>query len=258
MKKLLVAILFLTATCHAGTVTTNFGTAGGSVIFSSRTASVIAYDTATISNLASVASPCTWSITLGLGSALGNKVAILSCTGVNVTVSAATLGGNAFSLAKKNTNSNSLVHTEIWYLTHSMTGAQTISVTPTAGSCGGITSNMICTVSNWTGVDQTNPIEVSTGATSNATSVSVSSDVIYIGDLLVDAVGLATTSNAIVAGTSQASMANIPNTNQGITAGMSYKGPQSAAGTQTMSWSYGGAGARWTETWVGLRQAQPY
>jgi hypothetical protein len=219
-------------------------------------ADTIVFDTSTISNSAAVASPCTWSMTVGNGTAAGNKAAVLACSVAagQPGPTAASIGGTAFVRKQRDIDGSGQV-ADIWVVAvGAMTGAQTISVTPGGGQCGGQTAvNTICTASTYAGVNQTTPVDVSTGAiAASATSISANVSTTNSGDMLVDAVEEAKSSSLLTIGGSQVTLSNIANATQGVSIGASYKGPLGAPASQTMSWSNAGTSTNWTLAWVAL------
>jgi hypothetical protein len=221
-------------------------------------ADTIVFDTSTYSSSASVGSPCTWSMTVGNGTAAGNKAAVLSCSGVGGTgsnVSAASIGGTAFVFKQRTSNAATFNSSEVWAVAiGAASGAKTVSVTPTAGSCGGTAGQQLtCTAETFAGVNQTTPVDVSTGAAAaSATSISANINVTNSGEMLVDSAQETTTTSAATPGGSQVQLSNFSNGNQGTIIGASYKGPQGAPASQTMSWSNTGTSTSWSLAWLSL------
>lgn len=219
------------------------------------TNAVIALDTATTSTGASFASPFTWNINIGNGSSAANKVAVLSCTTNDAqTVASASIGGSAMTFQEREALAVSGgLGSEQWYLVNPPTGSQTISVTPNSGTGGGI-GTMNCTVTDWVGVSQATPIDISTGTTiSGGTSISLSATTTSSGDMIVDSLLVNNSGITLTPGGSQTQpLTSYSNGTQGSTFSGSYKGPQSPAGSQTMSWTFSiNSGV---QTWVALKQ----
>jgi hypothetical protein len=197
-------------------------------------------------------------MTVGQGTAAANKAAVLTCSGAGGTgsnVSAASIGGTAFVFKQRTSDAATFNSSEVWAVAiGAASGAKTVSVTPTAGSCGGTGGQQItCTASTYAGVNQTTPVDVSTGAAAaSASSISANITVNNSGEMLVAGAAQMTTSVPITPGGSQVQISNFTNASQGTIVGGSYKGPQGASGSQTMSWSNTGTATSWSLAWLSL------
>jgi hypothetical protein len=220
----------------------------------------IIFDTSTTSSQAgSAGATCSWSMTVGNGNNAANKIAILACasgTTPPATLTAATLGGQAFTAQQQTYQPAQNEGIEIWYLVNPPTGAQTVSITTNHGSCGLATNAVQCVVSDYTGVSQTTPIDISTGAiAASGATLSATATLPNATDMIVDSAFLNTNAQTISVGSGQTVLMNIQNNTQGMDQAGSYLGPLSSGGSKTYTWTASGAGAAWTYGWVALKQA---
>lgn len=227
-------MLFLPAISSAGTKTTFF-TPLGTITISSGTNTAagpdtIVVDTETMAGGTGSSNPLTWSITLGNGSGATDKYVTVGCAGLGVSVTAVTVGSQTLSRIRHDvvTSTN---WSELWGSTHTLTGAQTISVTPSAGNSG----NLACGAVSFTGVSQTNAVDVSTGSTQNGTAQSVTWTTTNANEYLIDVLNN-TNNTAPTVGSLQLSRWNVHNTTQGSYGDGSTKAAPTA-GSQTMSWT---------------------
>lgn len=260
--KRLFALLFLCAPVYAGTITTGFNPLG-TITFSSSTfvSGPIALDTATYSAAdATAGATCTWSMNIGNGNTTGNRGFFLACAGEGSgsadNVSIASVGGR--NLNKLKVVNQGLFSAELWYTTATVTGSQTVSVTPTTGNCGGGTSNVECAAYSYVNVNQNTPVDVSTGAADGSGSFAIISTTATLTgstDLVLDVVNMNTTGFTLTANTGQTPLTVFKNTNQGFTLGSSEKGPLSVSGNQFMTWTASSIGGSFAQAVVAIQKA---
>lgn len=202
----------------------------------------IEIDSQTISGMSASGSPKQWNMTYS-GS---NRYTTIDCIGVNVTVTGITVGGTSASLITAHSNGTS--HSAMYGLVAPGTGSQQISVS----FSGGDDSNLNCGAISFTGVDQANPIDVSTGTYANGQEfITIARDTTVAGAMLVDMV-YRTSNSACTPDGSQTSQYVFPNSSQGVWSGGSTK-LAGAAGSQSMQWNVGWSAA--ILTWVALKPA---
>jgi hypothetical protein len=258
MKKI-IALLFLSGLAHAGTRTLSFGPGGGTITISSGTAVVadtIVFDTATTSMNTTNANPCSWSITIGQGSAAADKVAVLACNALGAThVTSADIGGTSFVFQQATADSTAGGSgSEIWTAVNPPTGARTVTVNVAGGDCGGVGS-MTCTVADFTGVKQSAPVNVSTGAyADSAQTVTATRSTTINNDFIVSSGGNGYSGVTMSDGSSQTVLINVNNTVNGYNSAQAYKGPITPLGSTAITWNaVGGINSVMTMTWIALQ-----
>lgn len=258
MKRLLL-ILALGSPAYAGTITTNFNPLG-SITFSSSTfvTGPIALDTATYSaSDATNGSPCTWSMNIGNGISGTNRVIALACAGAGgVPVPLTTASFNGLTLNKSRIDQQGNNDTEIWYTTAPALGSHTVSATPSAGNCGAGIGNIDCVAISLVNVDNTSPVDVSTGAVlASGQIISSTGTLVGSTDFVFDIANLSTSGFSMSPNTGQTKLSVFSNTNQGYTFGASTKGPLSSSGSNFMTWTAASSGGALAETAVAFKKA---
>lgn len=176
--------------------------------------------------------PIVWNMTIGSGS---NRAVVVTCAGDQTPnlLTGITVGSLSLTLANVTTDGADSVWT--YYGIAPASGSQTITVSSNGGhqSCGAF---------SFTGVNQSTPLEISTGTVLPGDSgttgyVSSTFTTTVAGDYLVDGIFYNSGSGTMVAGTSQTPSFVIRNTNEDTSSGHSAKGTVSA-GTNFMSWTF--------------------
>lgn len=173
------------------------------------------------------ASSLTWSHTC-TGSNLCLIVGI-NASDETVTTSSVKYNGVSMIFAKRQVNANDGNWAEIWYLANPATGANNVVAT--------FSENMMVMAGavSLTGVDQTNPLDATAGASGDSNPVTVNITSVADNAWAVDSVQASAQTDTPVVGAGQTSSWIRP---QSTSHGMgSYEGPKTPAGSITMSWS---------------------
>lgn len=191
----------------------------------------IAFDNASNSGDLSASTGTTFSHTCaGSNRFLAVGVSVKDITLADRTVASITYAGSNLTFSHANDNGSDL-RTEWWYMVNPATGANNVVVSM-GGTCNGLGIGAV----SLTGVDQTSPINVTTGVTGNSgtpsRAITTTVDNCWILDVLA---------NDQVASTIAADAGQVENWNITINAntrraGGSYFGPKTPAGARTMKW----------------------
>ena len=199
----------------------------------------ITFDAASNSGGQSGVSSFSWNHTAsGLNRLL--VVGVVTSDGANLrTVTRITYGGKALTKARNDLSGNR--DAEIWYLANPPGGTNSVSVTLTA-SVDRVMGGAI----SFNGADQTSPLDANNGTTGDSTAPSVDVVTKTNGAVVVDSLFYRddTTDASCTAGAGQTKQVTVTN-GASSQFGMSNKGPQSPAGSVTMSYSCTGASTPW-------------
>lgn len=204
----------------------------------------ITFDAASNSGYQAAASTYNWSHTC-TGSNLYLTVGI-SMLSLAQTVSGITYNSVAMTFLGAQNSVSGAARVELWGLVAPATGSNTIAVTLT----GAIAS--AGNASSYAGVHQTSPTESFNSAQATnvgAADATVNVTTVANNDWCVDI--LATDDTAVTVGAGQTQTGNV--TGAGGSGTMSYEGPQTPAGTVTMSWTNVAALATWSIGSIALR-----
>ena len=167
---------------------------------------------------------------------------VVSNTNGVIVVGASIYGGaaitgityNSVALTSIGTNTQNSIHTELWYLKAPATGANNVVVTLDSAA-----DHIVVGSVSLTGVDQTNPLDANTGASSGTSSISADITVVTDQSWIVDVVGNDLSSSTVTMGaqTNRTQRWNTLGTTFIWGAG-STRGPVST-GSNTMNWSSG-------------------
>lgn len=208
----------------------------------------ILFDAASNAGYQTAQSTYSWSHTCtGSSRYLTVGIAMLSVGGSSV--SSITYNGVAMTKIDAKASVSGAVRAELWGLVAPATGSNTIAVTLSAAL------DSIGEAVSFTGVHQTSPYE-GTGDAS-ATNVGAADATVNVvtvadNDWCVDIV--ATDDTAITVGAGQTSRNNV--TGALGSGGMSTEGPDTPAGSVTMSWTAVGALATWSIVSTALRPVE--
>lgn len=237
MKKIL-ALLFLCGTAHAGTITTAFSPLG-TITFSSGTAAPssipVVVDSQTVSPSGTGgSSPMTWNMTIGSGS---NRFLAVACVADFGIISGVTVNGSAMTRSAAESNCGADPRETSFYTSiNPPSGSQAIVATWSGSSNHG----MFCIAKSYTGVNQSSPIDISTGSfnTPGSSTNTVTWTTTVNNDLLMDAASGADATGAtvIVAGSGQTAYGNFGDSAAGYVGAISTKA-STTAGSQTMQWT---------------------
>lgn len=210
-----------------------------SLLSASVTRAAIGYDTSVEDADACVtASSASWSHT-----STGSELVMLagatmqSATDANRDITALTYNGASLISVRRDNNDATDLTSEVWYMAAPDTGsALTVSVTfvDTTTACGySITL---------TGVDQSSPLDAQNGttatdATSISTAVTTVADNAWVIDIVAKQENGFCTGLSAGAGQTERQVSNAA----AVDGGLSTEGPQTPAGSVTMSWTFTGA-----------------
>ena len=171
-------------------------------------------------------------------------ISLEDATDADRTVTSMTYGAQSMTLAKEQKDDTNNITSSLWYLMNPNTGAQTI----TANFLN--MSNCFGASISFTGAHQTSALDATNGTT-QADSTSVSTAVTTVADnsMVVDVMTMNEGSNiTLTAGAGQTERDN--QTTTATAHGVSHEGPQTPAGSVTMSWSCSGLGCGGNEDWT--------
>ena len=261
MKRLIYALFLLSQTAYAGQITIfNVPGSSGTVITSQYLNPIypsIALDTSTTSNLAAPGNPCNWTIQIGNGDASKNKVLVLACGETNNFITSAQLGSQAFTRQQRTLWPGQFIGSDLWYLVNPSSGTQGISLILDGGQCGGntTTAKVFCTAIDFTGVSQATPIDISTGAFANTTSINATASLASSTDMLFDSIVQNGFTKSMNPANNQIILSSTTNLIQGYATEQSYLGPETSGGSTQLGWTIGGIGGNVVYTWAALKQA---
>jgi len=200
----------------------------------------IAYDAGTSSGDKSTEASATFSHTTGSGSNRVMLVAVQVRTtdDANRSVSSVTYNGVNLALAKQQKDDSIDLTSEIWYLANPASGANNVVVTLTAAPPSG--SSWHAEAMTLTGVEQSNPIDATAGASHADLTVAPTVDITttvanaWVVDSVYSVAGVA---DPFTAGNGQTERFNHVLTTRDDTVMGSTKGPVASPGTVTMSWA---------------------
>ena len=200
----------------------------------------ITFDAASNSGCQIADASYSWSHTVS--ASLSNRVLLVAISIMSLTsVASVTYAGQALTF--EDSAQSATVRTEWWLLTNPPTGANTVAVTLSAGvdSAAGAVS--------FGNVSQANPIDGEAGASGSGNPATVDLTTETDGAWVLDVV--ATPDTAITVGAGQTQRWNLSCTLG--TGASSTEGPQSPAGTVTMSWTDVAALNSWAISAIALR-----
>lgn len=186
MKKILFLFLIVPGIASAGTITTAFNPLG-TITFSSAsiTSIPITIDSQTFSpSFTGGSSPLTWNMTIGSGS---NRFVAIGCQNAFSTISGITLNGSALTLQHTQTSpSGDPETTTMWSMVAPPSGSQSIVVSFSGSSNNGCS----CSATSFTGVNQSAPVDISSGAynTPGSGTNTVTFTTTVKNDMLMDSI----------------------------------------------------------------------
>jgi len=210
----------------------------------------LAFDATSNSGSQSGVSSFSWSHTCtGTNLVLIVGVGMEDLTDADRVISSITYNGVSLTKIRSDDDTTNNITTDLWYLINPTTGANTILVTMNAGTISTTLGGAV----SFSGADQTSPIEANTGTTGTADPATLSVTTITDNAWVLATIFSSTLNTMTVTGV-QTSRWNV-DTGLFLAGGGTF-GPQSPAGSVSMSWDFVGIFAQsWTMSGCSIKES---
>jgi hypothetical protein len=190
-------------------------------------ADTVAIDSQTASVASAGTTPLTWNMTVGSGA---NRFLVVGCYSSRIITSVSYAG---ISMSQLRVDSGPAFLSYMFTLVNPASGSNAFSVAYT----GGDDTQVLCGATSFTGVNQSSPIDVSTGAynTPGGGAETVTWTTNIANDMLLDILAYNETANP-TPGASQTLQWRIVSSGQGVS-GLGSTKPTTTPGSQTMTWT---------------------